>query len=107
MHELRIGIKKLRYVLEALVPALGSTAEEQAQKMKKLQDALGDWRDTRLTEDLTGKLLVGKSSRALQREAGMLIGWQARGLACRQDEAERRWRKTRRYLTKLLKAYAG
>ena len=107
VHELRIGIKKLRYVLEALVPALGSTAEEQAGKMKKLQDALGDWRDTRLTEELTGKLLVGKSSRALQREAGMLIGWQAREIVCRQNEAERRWRKTRRYLTKLLKAYAG
>jgi hypothetical protein len=45
LHDMRIAAKRLRYVLEATVPALGPAAADGAKHAKKLQDVLGEIHD--------------------------------------------------------------
>lgn len=44
-HDMRIAVKRLRYVLELAAPALGDTAVEAAQAAKRLQTVLGKIHD--------------------------------------------------------------
>ncbi|MCX7779930.1 MAG: CYTH and CHAD domain-containing protein [Negativicutes bacterium] len=104
LHRLRIEGKKLRYCLDT-VELPGVPAEDLIEKLKKMQDALGFLRDARSTAATLNALLAGKSSRALHREAGLLIGWQARGAYERRESAFKTWRKVRRRLNRLLQAY--
>lgn len=45
MHEMRIALKKMRYVVEAALPVLGPAAKRRARQMKALQQLMGDSRD--------------------------------------------------------------
>lgn len=100
LHQVRIAGKKLRYVLDNLDGVLDSSLDELLERLGLLQDALGYLRDARQTPVVLGRLLADKSSRALQREAGILIGWQARGAVENQKSARKAWRRVRRRLLK-------
>jgi CHAD domain-containing protein len=45
LHEMRIALKKLRYVVEAAQPILGDWAKESARKMHAFQQLMGNARD--------------------------------------------------------------
>ena len=45
LHEMRIALKKMRYVVEAAVPVLGPSARERARQMQAFQQLMGDSRD--------------------------------------------------------------
>ena len=45
LHVMRIALKKLRYVVEALEPVLGPSAKIQARQMHAFQQLMGDCRD--------------------------------------------------------------
>ena len=45
LHSMRIALKKLRYVVEALEPVLGPSAKAQARQMHAFQQLMGDCRD--------------------------------------------------------------
>jgi CHAD domain-containing protein len=44
-HDLRIAVKRLRYVLEIFAPCLGEEAKDAGRVAKGLQSALGDLHD--------------------------------------------------------------
>ncbi|HYR43443.1 MAG TPA: CHAD domain-containing protein, partial [Terriglobia bacterium] len=48
LHEMRIALKKLRYVLEAAQPVLGPTAKERAREMHAFQQLMGESRDVEM-----------------------------------------------------------
>ena len=45
LHDMRIAVKKLRYVMEAAQPMLGSSEKERAETMRGFQRLMGDTRD--------------------------------------------------------------
>ncbi|HLH32165.1 MAG TPA: CHAD domain-containing protein [Terriglobia bacterium] len=45
LHEMRIALKKMRYVVEAALPLLGESAKERARQMRALQQLMGESRD--------------------------------------------------------------
>jgi CHAD domain-containing protein len=45
LHEMRIALKKMRYVVEAAQPVLGTSAKDRAKQMQGFQQLLGDTRD--------------------------------------------------------------
>ncbi len=57
LHALRIDVKRLRYALELLEPALGGTWPGLIEHTIALQDALGDWHDLALLEALLQRQL--------------------------------------------------
>lgn len=95
VHNFRLGIKKLRYVVEVMQPLLGDRASIEEQ-LEKLQDTLGNITDVRSTELLLKDLLRSKSSRAVHLEAGMLMGWQMREQLLLQKKANKNWKKFNR-----------
>jgi len=64
-HRLRIQVKRLRYALEFVAPAYGSSLNDVILQTVRLQDNLGDLQDTvfnqklikRILKDCKGKLL--------------------------------------------------
>jgi inorganic triphosphatase YgiF len=81
-HQARIAIKKLRYtidLLESLFPRDPVTAF--LRLLKPLQDRLGEANDVRVASDLMAELRVADGSPALDRAAGIVLGWHDRGLA--------------------------
>jgi len=48
LHEMRIALKKLRYVVEAAQPVLGPSAKQQARVMHAFQQLMGDSRDVEM-----------------------------------------------------------
>lgn len=48
LHEMRIALKKLRYVVEAAQPVLGDSAKESVKRMQIFQQLLGETRDVEM-----------------------------------------------------------
>jgi CHAD domain-containing protein len=55
LHEMRIALKKLRYVVEAAQPLLGPSAKARAREMHKFQQLMGDTRDVEILRDALEK----------------------------------------------------
>ena len=102
LHALRILGKKLRYMLEILSDLLDRTSK-LTERLKKLQDGLGSIRDIQLTAELFNQWLQSRSSRALHRDAGLLMGWQACELQSRQAELWDDWQRFRKAARKWVK----
>ncbi|MBP1764570.1 MAG: hypothetical protein H6Q65_1628 [Firmicutes bacterium] len=102
LHALRILGKKLRYMLEIFSDLLDRTSK-LTERLKKLQDGLGSIRDIQLTAELFKQWLQSRSSRALHRDAGLLMGWQACELQGRQAELWDDWQRFRKAARKWLK----
>ncbi|HEY2382934.1 MAG TPA: CHAD domain-containing protein [Terriglobia bacterium] len=45
LHDMRIALKKMRYVVEAASPVLGPSAKQRARQMRMFQKLMGDSRD--------------------------------------------------------------
>jgi CHAD domain-containing protein len=50
LHEMRIALKKLRYVVEAAEPVLGEWTKESTRNMQACQTLLGDTRDVAILQ---------------------------------------------------------
>ena len=85
-HRLRIALKKLRYAtefFEALYPKKHTSGYLAA--LKDLQDRLGHLNDVAVAQRLVGSI-VGEADEStggndMQRAAGVVLGWHARGVA--------------------------
>lgn len=92
VHKLRLQVKKLRYVSEVLSTVLDEGEPLRAQ-LATMQDNLGLLSDIHSTEILLKKLIKGTTSKVLQLEAGMLIGWQGRDALAVQEVMNEDWKK--------------
>ena len=54
LHQLRISAKRLRYTLELFRPQFGKNGQRQIERVKALQEALGDLHDHDVRLDLIG-----------------------------------------------------
>ena len=102
LHALRIRAKKLRYMLEAF-PDQVDNADKLLGRLKKLQGGLGFMRDTQSTALLLNEWLQTRSSRALHRDAGLLMGWQAHEMLSKQAEYRDDWQRFYKTARKWLK----
>ena len=98
-HELRIALKKLRYVIEFLGP-LFDAAEVRAvmRRVKPLQEELGHLNDVCTAQDLMKEIARPSGSDAAEvgRDAGLVLGWHLRGLADEETKLRRNVRRLRR-----------
>ena len=99
VHNLRLEIKKIRYVVEVMQPLLGESSR-LIEQLTRLQDTLGIICDSHGTEVLLKTLLRGKSGKAVHLEAGMLIGWQVREQFSLHKKLDKYWKKFNRILKK-------
>ena len=95
-HQVRIALKKLRYTsefFESLHPS--RKTKRYVKSLSRLQDSLGHLNDVavaeRLMEDLANRSALPSEQAALQRAAGLLIGWYARGVADTEPETVANW----------------
>ncbi len=93
LHEMRIAAKRLRYTLEIFAPPLGGVIPAVIERLKVLQDLLGDIHDL----DVAAPLLI-KSARKAMRIGRKMETWQETDLMsvaglctlCRRKQALRR-----------------
>jgi inorganic triphosphatase YgiF len=93
-HRLRIALKKLRYATE-FFEALYTKKHTKPYlaALKDLQDGLGHLNDVAVAQRLLDSL-VGEGDRSpdgLQRAAGLVLGWHARGVADLEPAILRSW----------------
>ena len=95
-HRVRIALKKLRYASEffaSLHP--GRETGRYVKSLSRLQDGLGHLNDVAVARRLVEELARGDAPpgdrAALQRAAGLLIGWHARGVAAAEPETVAGW----------------
>lgn len=98
-HRLRIALKKLRYAAEVLAELYPPAAVERfAERLKRLQDDLGDANDVRVGRDIVADLAKRSAHGAAVAAAGnAVLDWRERHLA-------RRERKLKQQLDRLLDA---
>lgn len=90
VRKLRLQVKKIKYAAEVLQPVLGKV-DLLTFQLETLQDHLGLLSDINSTEALLKKLVRGATSKALQIEVGMLIGWQGREALYVQEKMNEYW----------------
>ncbi len=95
LHALRLGVKKLRYASEFVLPLFpGKKARRYARRLARVQDALGRLNDLVSGEKLAELLLApAPDERELQRAAGFVLGWMDRDADEELAELPRRLRK--------------
>jgi CHAD domain-containing protein len=98
IHRLRISCKKLRYTMEAFESLFEPVLlEKLLLKLRKVQDAIGDYRDCGLhasiLEDYRRDLKAdGQLDRAIKRAVGSLIRlWRKEARRCRAEFEVRIW----------------
>ena len=96
-HKLRIALKKLRYLSEFL----GDLFDPREVKtflraLKPLQDALGSANDVRAAHDLLARRDEATGGPAVERAAGLVLGWHDRGLADREPKLRKQVRRFRK-----------
>jgi triphosphatase len=90
-HRLRLAVKKLRYVVEFLLPLydLGKPARRYSQKLAELQEELGSFNDMATTaallSGLGGECLDGATARAA------IAGWQAHAMVGSEQRLRGAW----------------
>lgn len=91
-HELRIALKKLRYAIEFFSTLFDSSAVKPfLVSLKTLQDDLGHMNDVAVAETLLDGLMARQGKVDIDRAAGMVIGWHARGLADLEPQLCAHW----------------
>jgi CHAD domain-containing protein len=84
LHALRIKAKRARYATELAAPEVGRSAERLTERLKKLQDILGEHQDAAVAETRLRELAGGGTGRGTGLVAGLLVERQrARRLAAR------------------------
>jgi triphosphatase len=90
-HYVRLAVKKLRYVVEFLLPLydLGKPARRYSQKLAELQEELGSFNDMATTASLLsgigGECLEGANARAA------IAGWQAHAMVGSEQRLRVAW----------------
>jgi inorganic triphosphatase YgiF len=95
-HELRIALKKLRYTAEFFQSLYSrKRTGKYIEALKHLQDSLGHLNDVavaeRLVDHLLGQPAANERCNALQRAAGLVLGWYAHGAHAIEQEAFKKW----------------
>lgn len=93
-HELRLAVKKLRYVADFLLPLCGreKKAAAYAKALSRLQDGLGRLQDMATTGALLESLEAPDAGRDLHVACGLVRGWQAREALLADAETGRLWK---------------
>ena len=63
LHEMRIALKKFRYVVEAAQPVLGEAAKERAREMHAFQHLIGESRDVEMLRTTLEKWATKKGKK--------------------------------------------
>ena len=81
-HQLRLAVKKLRYTADFFLTALGHhrVAKHYLRRLSELQDQLGRYNDMAVTEHFVERLAEISLGASARQAAGIILGWQARGL---------------------------
>jgi inorganic triphosphatase YgiF len=97
-HELRLGLKKLRYAADFFLPLFGSHAASKryARRLSQLQERLGRYNDAATTRGLLARLPVADIPAGAREAIGAVAGWQACRLACTEPDLQSAWRDFRR-----------
>lgn len=90
-HRLRLAVKKLRYVVEFLLPLydLGKPARRYSQKLAELQDELGSFNDMATTAALLSGL--GGECPEGQKAGAAIAGWQAHAMVGSEQRLRHAW----------------
>jgi CHAD domain-containing protein len=99
LHEMRIALKKLRYVVEAAQPVLGASAKQSAKQMQAFQQLLGDARDVEM-------LRAGLETWAAKRGKKMAVVPALDGLAEKREQMLKRIMESSVEIEELLKVKA-
>ena len=96
-HQLRIGLKKLRYTAEFFLSLYPKTlAKPYFRALAQMQNYLGHMNDVVVAEHLVERLSTEhEHQRALPRlaiAAGVVVGWHARGASASAREIKANWR---------------
>jgi len=95
-HEVRIALKKLRYLVEFFVTLFSSqTSKRYLASLKSMQDDLGHLNDVATAERLVEALMGDGKSDAyidIAYASGRLIGWYAHGIQTSEASARRDWK---------------
>ena len=90
-HRLRLAAKKLRYVVEFLLPLydLGKPARRYSHRLAELQDELGSFNDMATT----ASLLSGLDGECLESAAARaaIAGWQAHAMVGSEQSLRHAW----------------
>lgn len=94
-HELRLALKKLRYMVEFFLPlhAGRPAARRYLARMQALQEALGLANDAATTQELLATLRAESEAPGLQFAAGAVLGWQRRAAVDGSRRLRKSWRK--------------
>ncbi len=98
-HELRIALKKLRYVIEFLGPLFAAREVKAVlRRVKPLQEELGHSNDVCTAQALMKEIArpAGADGDEVGRDAGLVLGWHFRGLADEEPKLRRNVRRLRR-----------
>ena len=79
IHNLRLSVKKNRYVLSCLEPVLAKRHRKMLPRLKNLQDCLGAICDGYRHTAVLAQLAERSRSPLLQYERGIMTGWQLTG----------------------------
>ena len=79
IHNLRLSVKKNRYVLSCLEPVLTKRHRKMLPRLKNLQDCLGAICDGYRHTAVLAQLTERSRSPLLQYERGLMTGWQLTG----------------------------
>jgi inorganic triphosphatase YgiF len=98
-HEVRIALKKLRYMTEFLGGLFDANDVNALMKpLKRLQEDLGHLADVRTAQRLIKEIdvIANDDARGIGQYAGMIVGWHMRGLADAEPKLRRDVRRLRR-----------
>lgn len=95
-HNLRLDIKRLRYVLQFVGGAFGERAQPWLRLLALLQDGLGAANDAALAEAQLERVVSegerpAKQQRKLARASGLVVGWWLARAGGREDELRGLW----------------
>ncbi len=86
LHRIRILAKRVRYGAELVMPVAGPRAAKFAERAERVQDVLGEYRDSTIAHDL----LIGVGAQLPGRHA-VVLGELAGMERARAEEAEKAW----------------
>ncbi len=96
LHELRIRVKRARYVVELFAPLLGKPARRVARRLAALQDHLGTYQDAVVGADFVHSYVDtcgDQLTPATMLGLGALLGAELSTAQVLRSELPRRWRR--------------
>lgn len=76
-HNIRIQIKKTRYVMQEFSPLLKGIIKKDLKYIKAFQELLGNYNDIYRHRSFLTSEIINNKNEILNYEAGVLLGWEA------------------------------